>query len=645
MTGALKTPRRTAEEVPVQLTGTNSPNEGIVMLKRHAALLTAILLVVGASGAFAATTDGGFPSLAQFLGLEDRVDALEGRVATLEEAAGITHPEPDEPGDPEEPGEPGAPQEPGDAQEPEHPHDPEEPNDPGEVDADVVLSGDYPEGVTIARGETALVDGLVTTPANVVVHGKLVMRPGSHLRFRDVDMTKYVGATSHDDHQQQILDSDVGLWVTAHGTLDIAGTPKQGWNRTGTHPSWQPGDEYWISPTEPGDYDPRRWKAGDAVPRFDSRVPAAEVMNVTRDVVIEGPAHIHINSHQPQRIEYLQLRSMGVSNAKHGGPVLGRYALHFHHGEEGTRGTIVRGVAAINSRGKVFVPHLSHGITFEDVVSVNSYAEAFWWDKGDKTHDVLVDGLAASGVAMPAAVAGVRSNIPVVTLKSNEGATIRNSAVSGSRGGSRALGFHWNTEKGHRFEHRAVWTFHDNVSHNNEGNGLRFWFNDRWGHHVRDSAVYNNGGYGIENGAYTNTIRYSGVLVLNNLSGGILHHSSTRDQAEDGGPSRYSDVTVEGPGPALEIGRLRGTPEARQEFVDCEFDGSPRVLLDASDKTANRFIALFRNCGDLTPNDLVFGGEGISSNMNGSSIIIEHADGRSWEVTVENGTKKVTAQR
>jgi hypothetical protein len=505
---------------------------------------------------------------------------------------------------------------------------------------DVVLSGDYPDGVTIAQGETALVEGLVTTPANVVVHGTLVMRPGSHLRFRDVDMTKYVGAASHDQHQ--IVDSDVGLWVTGHGTLDIAGTPKQGWNRTGTHPTWQSGDEYWISPTDPADYEPRRWQPGDDIPRFDPRVPAAEVMNVTRDVVIEGPAHIHIHSHQPQRIEYVQLRGMGVSNEAHRGPVLGRYALHLHHGEDGTRGTIVRGVAAINSSGKVYVPHESHGITFEDIVSVNSYADAFWWDEGDRSEDILVDGLSASGVRMPNEVAGERRNFQVVNLGSGDGLTMRNSAVSGNRSSRHAHGVHWNTQQAHRLSGKAVWEFHNNVSHNNEGNGLRFWFNDRWGHHVRDTALYNNGSYGIENGAYTNSIRYSDVLVLNNQSGGIFHHSSSAEQNEDGGPSRYANVTVEGPGAALVVGRLRGTPVTRQEFTNCDLGGAPRVLLDRGADTNHPFLALFRNCGDLTPDDFVFGGDQISAGMNGTSIIIEHPDGREWHVTVEDGRKSIT---
>jgi hypothetical protein len=612
------------------------------MLKRHLALLVAILLIVGATGALA--NEGTFATLAQFLGLEDRVDGLEDRVAALEEAAGIpghVHDEPDTPEEPEEPEGPSAPEGPSESDEPAAPDEPIEPAAPEGPSADVVLSGDYPDGITVEEGQTASVDGLVTTPANVVVHGRLVMRPGAHLRFRDVDMTRYVGANSQNHHE--VVESDVGLWVTGQGVLDIAGTPKQGWNRTGEHATWKPGDEYWISPTDPGDYDPRRWKPGDPVPRFDPRVPAAEVMNVTRDVVIEGPAHIHIHSHAPQRIEYVQLRSMGVSNAAFEGPVLGRYALHLHHGEDGTRGTIVRGVAAVGSRGRVFVPHQSHGVRFEDVVSVNSYAEALWWDEGDRTDGLIVDGLAASGVHMPKSVAGTTRNFAVAVLGSNEGATIRNSAVSGSRGRDRALGFHWNTKSAHRPETRAMWDFHDNVTHNNEGNGLRFWFNDKWAHHVHDSAIYNNGQFGVENGAYTNAIRYSDVLVLNNAAGGIFHHSSSNEQASDGGPSRYRDVTVEGPGPAIEIGRLRGTPKARQEFIDCDLGDSSHVLIDANGKTDNPFVALFRRCGDLTPDDLVFGSDRISAAMEGTSVIIEHRDGRKWHVTVESGRKVVKA--
>ena len=629
------------------------------MFKRHAAFLVALVLILGATGAVASTVDGLGPTLAQFLGLQERVNDLEDRVSALEgngrdDADDGSDLDDQDHGDGHDDGDD---QDHGDGQDHDHDegdegdeqgdstdghdgHDEEGGSDGDTVVSDVVLSGDYPEGITVEKGQTARVEGLVTTPKNVVVHGTLVMRPGSHLRFRDVDMTKYVGAK--DQAHQPVVDSDVGLWVTEHGVLDIAGSPKQGWNRTGSHPTWSSSDEYWISPTDPGDFDPRPWSLGDDVPQFDPRVPAAEVINVTRDVVIEGPAHIHVHSHKPQRIEYVQLRSMGVSNKAHEGPVLGRYALHIHHGKDGTRGTLIRGVAAINSKGRVFVPHQSHGITMRENVSVNSYAEALWWDKGDKTEDLLVDRLAATGVHMPREVAGTSRNIPVVALKSNEGATISNSAVSAARGRSRALGFHWNTSRAHRLEHRAQWNFHDNVTHNNEGYGLRFWFNDRWAHEVVDSFIYNNGSGGINNGAYGNANRYTNVLLLNNGDSGITHHSSSREQTEDGGPSRYTGVKVEGSGPALEIGRLRGTPANRQEFVGCELNGSPKVLIDSSDKTENPFIALFRDCGDLTPDDIVFGGSRISSALDGSSIIIEHPNGRAWEITVENGRKVVT---
>jgi hypothetical protein len=438
------------------------------MLKRHVAFLVAVILIVGMTGAVATTGDGiGVPTLDAFLGLKDRVDDLEARVRALEgegsdqEEEGEHDQEEGEHDQEEgehdqEEGEHDQEEGEHDQEEGEHDqeegeHDQEEgehDQEEGETRSEVTLSGDYPDGIIVEQGQTAHVDGLVTTPKNVVVHGKLVMRPGAHLRFRDVDMTKYVGAK--DQTHQPVVDSDVGLWVTKHGVLDIAGSPKQGWNRTGSHPTWSSSDEYWISPTDPGDFDPRPWSLGDAVPQFDPRVPAAEVINVTRDVVIEGPAHIHVHSHKPQRIEYVQLRSMGVSNKAHEGPVLGRYALHIHHGEDGTRGTLIRGVAAINSKGRVFVPHQSHGITMRENVSVNSYAEVLWWDKGDKTEDLLVDRLAATGVHMPREVAGTRRNIPVVVLKSNEGATISNSAVSGSRGNRFALGFHWNTSSAHR---------------------------------------------------------------------------------------------------------------------------------------------------------------------------------------------------
>jgi hypothetical protein len=518
-------------------------------------------------------------------------------------------------------------------------HDPPS-DDPSSDEWDNVLENvTFDEDVVVPDGETWLIGANVRIAGNLRTNGgTIAMRPGSSLHFLEANPDDYVGGGMvYEDR----FAKDIGLWVGHHGVLDIRGTPKTGWNRTGVDSTWDPDDEYWISPTALGDFSPRRWHPGDPIPRVDPRVPAAEVMNVTRDILIEGPGHIHIHSHKPQRIEYVTLRNLGVSNRAFEGPVLGRYALHLHHGENGTRGTVIRGVAAIDSRGTVFVPHESHGVTMEDIVSVNSYGPAFWWDKGDVTHDLMVDGLAASGVHMPEEVAGTRRNFPVAKLGSGHNKTMRNSAVSGSRGTARALGYHWNTESAHRWETSAIWEFHDNVAHNNEGYGIRFWFNDKWDHHVRRTQLYRNDTGGIETGAYKNSIRYSDVMLLDNH---ILHHSSSNVHDEDGGPSRYANFEVAvSAGPALEIGRLRGTPETRQEFIDCKLEsgsGSSKVFIEG-EKALNPFIALFRNCG-VTPDEIEFGG--WSSELEGTSIVIEEG-GRKWEITVDlNNKRKVVRE-
>ena len=82
--------------------------------------------------------------------------------------------------------------------------------------------------------------------------------------------------------------NDIGLWVVRSGALDIRGTPKKGWTRRGMHATWARTDEMYIAPTSMDDYEVRRWYAGDPIPRIDPRVPAAEIVNVTRDIVIEG---------------------------------------------------------------------------------------------------------------------------------------------------------------------------------------------------------------------------------------------------------------------------------------------------------------------------------------------------------------------
>jgi hypothetical protein len=491
--------------------------------------------------------------------------------------------------------------------------------------ANVTIQGD----VVVPDGERWLIGSGVQIAGNLrTVGGTIAMRPGSSLKFLGANPEEYVGGGQT---YEAAFARDIGLWIGTQGVLDIRGTPKTGWNRTGVDPTWQATDEYWITPTAVDDYEPRRWTPGSPVPQIDPRVPAAEVINVTRDIVIEGPGHIHIHSQKPQRLEYFQLRRMGVSSRKFQGQVLGRYALHLHFSLDGSRGTIIRGVAAVNSEGHVFVPHVSHGVTMIDNVSVNSFADAFWWDDGDQTNDLLVDRLAVSGVEMPREISGSVSRFNAATLGLGSNMEVRNSAVSGARDNKLSVGWNWLSQGAPK------WIFEQgNVAHNNSGPGIRFWVNQREPHHVQHAMTYRNGEGGIENGAYANSNRYSNVLLVDDY---IFQNSNSKVLPLDGKGASYTNVHVFArEGPALRIGNRNLEGDTNLELIDCTLQpgpGAPKVFV-TDGKTP--WTAHFIRSG-VTPEDIVF--ETLSGGNDGTRILIDHEDGRKWEILVQNGQKIV----
>jgi hypothetical protein len=262
------------------------------MIKRHIALLVAIILVIGMPVAHAAGN----------LTLEERVKALEKRVSILE-GSPLEEPEPEP-----------------------------EPDEDLAEDAEVV-SGDVTlDALHIASGKTIAFDPDTTTTlevsGNVHVEGTLRMRPSSSevihtLRFVDVDESAFVGG-----HTQRPLQTDVGLWVTGNGILDAQGTPREAWNRSGTSPTWRSGDELRVTPTRTGNSTTfAEFSSGDRVPSVTDPtggVHSAEVFNLTRNVIIEGTgngsadpaangrAHImFLHCQQPQTISHVALRNLG----------------------------------------------------------------------------------------------------------------------------------------------------------------------------------------------------------------------------------------------------------------------------------------------------------------------------------------------
>lgn len=419
-----------------------------------------------------------------------------------------------------------------------------------------IVTGDRPAGFTVPAGETWEIQGTVTTPANVIVQGTLRMRPGATLHFRNVNEAAFVGGGMNP------LASDVGLWVTGAGRLDIAGSPKTSWLRTAggvaqgattltlasAPQGWLAGDVLSIAPTALASYEDGfdqvivQSVSGSTVTltgpvarahpavTANGKTYTPEVFNLTRDVVIRGSqttsrfsanpgrAHVMIHNTSPvvHTISHVDMRWLGPRNAaepQYGQFIPGRYGLHFHHCGDNVRGTVVEGVVIRDCGSHFFVPHVSHGITFQDCIAAAWGTEdAFWWDFPpvactyganppcqDPTDDTLYDHCAVAG--LPGHTDHYR--LTGFALQHGAGNTIRNSVAVGVGGSVDANGFGW-------LEGviESVWGFEDNLAHNNRTNGIFWWQVDDPAHIVTRFDAYRNGLNGVDHGAYRTATRY-----------------------------------------------------------------------------------------------------------------------------------------
>lgn len=464
-------------------------------MRRHIGATIIVTLLLVAVVASAAIGNSGLFQDAEsaFNELRDRVTALEERVAALENDDADPSEEPTE-----EP-----------AEEPV-----EEPTEePASNVPDAEVTGHH-SGFIVPKDETWQILGDVTTDENVVVYGTLVMRAGSSLTFVDVDEGAFIGGG------MDVIRHDVGLWVIRSGVLDVEGTPVQGWNRTGEHPTWDAEHEYVIAPHDPSRRSsPSEWSLGDPIPctEFAGEQYCAEVANLTRDVKIqgtpEGRAHIFIRSDQPQSIRYAEMRWLAPmidTNAPDG-----RYALHFHHAGDGSRGSIVQGVVVRDAGDHAFSPHESHGVTFRDTVAYDVVGEAYWWDPGDHTNDTHYDRVLALDIKEGR---GSHRRMGGVRLGKGEGNKITDSTVAASAG----RGFTW--LEGSPNE----WTMERLVAHHTSG-GFFSWTNESGDkqHVVTDFVAYRNS-RGLEIGAYGVQFRFDGLVSFDNSHSGVHQHAAPR---------------------------------------------------------------------------------------------------------------------
>jgi hypothetical protein len=394
------------------------------------------------------------------------------------------------------------------------------------VAAGCLLSGSDPDGVTIPAGMTCEVDGTYEPAANVIVRGTLVMRAGDIMRFTGINESNYVGGG------MDPIASDVGLWVMGDGVLDVQGTPKAGWNRTGDDPTWTDSDELVSAPIV-GTTNFAPFVRGSAVPQASPLVPPTEIMNLTRDVVIAGTptgrSHIFIRSTQPQTIKYATLRYLGPTG------VLGRYPLHFHMAGEGSRGSIVEGTVLRDVGNHAYVAHMSNGVTFEDTIAYNVTRDAYWWDPGTATDDTLyLHAIAAKVSAYVPAGGEDRFRVTGFRLSQGSGNTCAECVAVGVQGESQASGFHWPEDD------EGVWTFTDNLAHNNSHNGIFTWQNTSLLHVIDGFIAYRNADYGIDHGAYRNRYIYRNLVLVGNADAGVL----TNAHSDGVGRMRWENVLI-----------------------------------------------------------------------------------------------------
>ena len=489
-------------------------------------------------------------------------------------------------------------------------------------------------GFTVPAGEVwefdPNVSTTVTVTGNVVVEGTLRMRPANAgvthtLRFEGVNEDDYVGG-----HTTVPLASDVGLWVTGAGVLDAQGTPRVGWNRTGTDPTWLASDELIRAPQAAGDtttFAP--FAKGGTVPSVtgpDGVVYPTEIANLTRNVRIEGTpdrrAHImFLHCTSPQTLRHLAIRWMcptqntgetylsgGVRVPIDAG-VLGRYALHFHHCGDGTRGTLIEGVVARDLGGTAFVSHLSNGFTYRDCVAYDVRDAGFWWDPESETHDITYDRCA---VFLVRAIPSFRGNSNRgFNMGEGTGMVARNCVAVGVQGSKTGSGgFHWPATANHD---NNVWTpFEDNIAHNNRGPGFSTWQNDDNPHKIERFVSYNNT-IGVSHGAYVNTYTFrDGVTFGSGATSELDLHAI--------GGTLFERVRFNGGTSIVKHGKVSTVPT---RFLNCLFTGQIRVS-----ESGNAGVIRFESTSpatDLTPDKFT-----VVTKL--STITVLNSDGSSFTV-------------
>jgi hypothetical protein len=411
------------------------------------------------------------------------------------------------------------------------------------------------------------------------------------------------------------------------GQLVLEGEEKAAWGYE-YDPTWN-GDEVVAAPNAPGNY--VGFEAVTATPVVNQLGYPTELINLTRNVRIEGTqdgyAHVFIRSTQPQTIRYASLRYVAPTLGE--SDVTGRYGIHIHMAGDGSRGSVIEGVVIRDAGNHAFVPHASNGITFRDTIAFNVLNEAYWWDPpGDDedgpvnaSNDIVWDRAVVAGLDL--GDPGNKFRLTGFFLGDGENLTVTNSVAVGVRGGEDRSGFLWPESS------RAVWTFENNIAHNNQANGIFVWQNNPEHHVIDGFTAYYNSWVGVDHGAYENAYQYRDLTLLENGLGAITSHAMG-EETEESETQIWSNVVTNGA--TLFIAEHATEVEAPVRFIDCDFG---RVEVDEEDSEPGQYD--FVRCG-LEPDDFY-----LELAQPDSVFRVQNEDGTAYQLMGDGSLTEIEA--
>lgn len=395
------------------------------------------------------------------------------------------------------------------------------------IPTDPVLQGHYDTTVVIPAGDTWTLGNDVTIDGALIVEGVLSATPDDGisgkrtLTFVGIDETTFTDGGPDPDPEL-----NPGLFTVGDGRLDLYGESKGlAWSNDGTYPAeWSGSDELVAAPYLLGDTTFTPWSLGDPIDGIRPEYPR-EIINLSRSITIQGTvdgrSHWMNRSSQPQNVQWVEFRHMGVRS------VSGRYPVHFHQNGDASRGSILYGVLVRDSGHRAYVPHASHGITIAESVAYETTGESFWWDlpltdttaaerESHFSDDTDVDRLL---------IAGQNEFGTGFLVGGGDGNVVTNTTVVANRDGQTCV--HWPSQLNGLAN---VWVV-ENLTTHNCLHGIDFWQNEMKVHLIDDFVTYSNE-IGIDHGAYNNADHYRGGHVFGNELGLRLHARTNGDNAD-----------------------------------------------------------------------------------------------------------------